>query len=162
MPCRIDYAINAASDGDEVVVGPGTYAVTTPLDAPAIDLHGVAGQAAPLLVGDDQPRRRPADVRERRHAAPPRPAAAASPANDALELAGGLAEDLAIVAVDGDGAKVMTDSDTTTVLRDSVVVAETTGTGPAALKLREGSGGALAACATSPRSRRTRTRSAAR
>ena len=45
MPCRIDYAINGSSDGDEVIVGPGSYTISTPLDAPAIDLHGAAGQA---------------------------------------------------------------------------------------------------------------------
>ena len=51
MPCRIDYAINGSSDGDEVIVGPGIYTISTPLDAPAIDLHGVTGQAAPELAG---------------------------------------------------------------------------------------------------------------
>jgi len=142
MPCKIAYAINGSSDGDEVIVAPGSYTISTPLDAPAIDLHGVAGQAAPELAGtsnlggDVLTFERGGTVRHLR-------LRGASPADDALSLQKGRAEDLTIVAVAGDGAKVMTDSGAT-VLRDSVVVAEASGSGPAALKLREGSGGALA------------------
>ena len=143
MPCRVDHAINAASAGDEVVVGPGTYTVSTPLVAPAIDLHGTAGKVAPTLVGTSN---LAGDVLTFENGGTLRHLAlqGASAANDALSLERGLAEDLSILATDGDGAKVMTDTGTTTVLRDSVVIAETTGTGPAALKLREGNGGALA------------------
>ena len=140
MPCRIDYAVNSAGDGDEVVVAPGTYAITIPLDAPAIDLHGAAGQPAPLLAGDTN---LSGDVLTFEAGGTVRHLAISSdsPANDALSLERGLAEDLSIVAKTGDGAKVMTAANPT-VLRDSVVVLEATGTGDSALKLREGSGGA--------------------
>ena len=139
LPCRIDHAINAAADGDEVVVAPGTYAITIPLDAPAIDLHGVAGQPAPLLAGDTNLAGAVLTFENGgtvRHLA----LRGDSPANDALSLEQGLAEDLAITAITGDGAKVMTAA-TPTVMRDSVVVLEGSASGSAALKLREGSGG---------------------
>ena len=139
MPCRIDHAINAAADGDEVVVATGTYAITVPLDAPAIDLHGVLDQPAPLLAGDTN---LSGDVLtfERGGTVRHLSLRGGSPAQDALSLETGLAEDLAIVAVTGDGAKVMTAAGTT-VLRDSVVTLEDSSSGGAALKLREGSGG---------------------
>jgi hypothetical protein len=51
-PCRIDYAINSAGSGDEVIVGPGSYDVTSlPALNPAVPLtiHGAAGGPRPLL-----------------------------------------------------------------------------------------------------------------
>jgi hypothetical protein len=52
-PCRIDYAINSAGSGDEVIVGPGSYDVTSlPALNPAVPLtiHGAAGGPLPLLT----------------------------------------------------------------------------------------------------------------
>src|SRR4029077_3674859 len=43
FPCRIDYAIEGASDGDNLVVGGGEYQIEAPLDAPAIDIAGEPG-----------------------------------------------------------------------------------------------------------------------
>ena len=48
--CRIAYAINAASDGDEVVVATGDLHGLHPARRAAIDLHGVAGQARAELA----------------------------------------------------------------------------------------------------------------
>ena len=43
-PCRIDYAINGAAAGDEVIVSPGTYQVSQTIEpTQPIELHGVAG-----------------------------------------------------------------------------------------------------------------------
>jgi len=139
LPCRIDHAINAANAGDEVVVAPGTYAITIPLDAPAIDLHGVAGQPAPLLAGDTN---LSGDVLTFEDGGTVRHLSLRgdSPAWDTLSLENGLAEDLTITAVTGDSGKVTT-ADGTTVLRDSTVVTQGTGSSGDALKLREGSGG---------------------
>ena len=135
MPCRIDYAINAAGTGDEVVVATGVYAVAAALDATALDLHGVAGQAPPLLIGADTIAATllSVDGGSVRHLA----LRGTAPAQDTLELEEGLAEDLEIGSVAGDGAKVET-SDTMTILRDTVVVTYGDDSGDAALKLREG------------------------
>jgi hypothetical protein len=51
-PCRIDHGVNDAAAGDEVIVAPGDYKVTTALQADVpIDIHGVDGKGAPLLQG---------------------------------------------------------------------------------------------------------------
>ena len=51
-PCRLDTAVNGAGGGDEVVLKPGDYNVTYPVDATAaIDIHGQAGESVPRLVG---------------------------------------------------------------------------------------------------------------
>jgi hypothetical protein len=141
MPCKIGYAINGASPGDEVVVAPGGYAVTVALAPNGIDVHGLAGQAPPLLVGPsnlngpfvDQ------DGGTLRHLT----LRGTTPGQDTLVMDGGLAENLEIVSTSGDGAKIKTSSPTT-VLRDSVVIAQDSGSGSAALKLREGGSGSAA------------------
>ena len=54
LPCRIDLAVNGAGDGDVVNVAPGTYQVDTELDLDSdADMHGLAGEPAPLLIGDE-------------------------------------------------------------------------------------------------------------
>jgi hypothetical protein len=138
MPCKIGYAINGANPGDEVVVAPGGYAVQVALAPTGIDVHGVAGQAPPLLIGPNNLTGAfvELDGGTLRHLT----LRGTTPAQDTLVMDGGLAEDLEIVSIAGDGAKVRT-SEATTVLRDSVVIAEDSGSGSAALKLREGSSG---------------------
>jgi hypothetical protein len=57
VPCSVSKAISDAASGDEVIVHPGDYALTTTLDDPAdITVHGVAGQQRPRLIfsGDAQ------------------------------------------------------------------------------------------------------------
>jgi hypothetical protein len=50
-PCSVTQAVNAAALGDEVIVAPGDYALTTPLKtASKIVIHGVAGQPRPRLL----------------------------------------------------------------------------------------------------------------
>ena len=138
LPCKVGYAINEASEGDEVVVASGVYSVKVELEAKDLDVHGVAGQAPPLLIGDASvgDTLLTVDGGTLRHLS----LRGTATDQDTLELKDGLAEDLEIVSAAGDGAKVQT-SDATTILRDSVVVTEATGSGPAALKLREGGGG---------------------
>jgi hypothetical protein len=142
MPCTIDYAVNGASDGDEVVVGPGTYAVTTPLDAKDIVLRGGASPA-PQLIGDTN---LPGDLLTFAKGGTLRHLSlrSDSPGHAALELEKAVAEDLVISAVTGDGAHVLT-NDTTTVLRDSVVVAEDTGANGDGIVVIDGSGGSAEA-----------------
>jgi hypothetical protein len=137
LPCRIDHAVNDALDGDEIVVGAGSYAVTVPLDAPRVVLRGADGPAPEIagdvnLAGDLLTFTRGGAVR---HLA----LRSDSPSRAALRLEGGTAEDLAITAVTGDGAKVLTNA-STTLLRDSVVMAQDTGSSGDAVLVLEGSG----------------------
>ena len=141
LPCKVGYAINEASEGDEVVIASGVYSVKVVLEAADLDVHGVAGQAPPLLIGDASVADTllTVDGGTLRHLS----LRGTATDQDTLELKDGLAEDLEIVSAAGDGAKVQT-SGATTILRDSVVVTEAPGSGDAALKLREGGGGAVA------------------
>lgn len=138
-PCRIDYAINGAAAGDEVIVAPGTYQVPGTLQpTAAIELHGIVGQPRPHLIGYGLT----ALLSFKsggwvRHLA----LEATGSAQDALTLRSGLAEDLLIRSATGDGAKINGAPDGT-VLRDSVVQTAAGGTGTAGLKLRDsGPGG---------------------
>src|SRR5215217_3188266 len=50
-PCTIRQAVENASVGDEVIVRPGTFSLTTTLETPQpITVHGIAGQPRPRLV----------------------------------------------------------------------------------------------------------------
>jgi hypothetical protein len=49
-PCEIAQAVNAAGDGDEVIVRPGSYTVTQTLEnQEQVRIHGVAGEPRPRL-----------------------------------------------------------------------------------------------------------------
>jgi hypothetical protein len=121
-PCALDAALSSASPGDEVVVSGGDYDVETALGVPAgVNLRGADG-ARPRLLGD-------LDA-----AAPTLTAGAGSSVRhlsirndgkgtDALELRGGLAEDLVLEAKKGRAATVRRDADAV-VLRDSVLTAD--------------------------------------
>ncbi len=53
QPCNIEHAINAvAQDGDEVVVGPGGYTITSTLSwsGKSLDVHGQDGQDRPNVI----------------------------------------------------------------------------------------------------------------
>jgi hypothetical protein len=52
-PCTLDRAVNGAAPGDEVVVGAGTYDLSTALKPSAtIDVHGDRDHASPRVIGD--------------------------------------------------------------------------------------------------------------
>ena len=54
-PCKITQAVSGAKAGDEVIVTPGDYTVTSSLVAPAqITIHGVAGNPRPRLMFSGQ------------------------------------------------------------------------------------------------------------
>jgi hypothetical protein len=49
-PCKIDFAINWAQDGDEVIVTPGDYSVSYAIENQhPVAIHGIAGQPRPKL-----------------------------------------------------------------------------------------------------------------
>lgn len=50
-PCALPAAVSGAAAGDEVIVAPGSYTLSKPLQAgQPISLHGADGQAAPRIV----------------------------------------------------------------------------------------------------------------
>ena len=133
-PCRIDYAIEGAADGDEVVVAPGTYQLTQTIDTPGpIELHGVAGQPRPRLISSaGTTALNFKDGGSVRHLA----IEATGSGQDALTLRGGVGEDLMLRSATGDGGKVNGDPGGT-ILRDSVVQTGATDSTFAGLKLRD-------------------------
>src|SRR5215217_7004882 len=137
-PCRIDVAVNAASAGDEVIVAPGVYHVAAQLSPVApIDLHGVAGQRRPRIVGSSALTSAVLSFKQGgtvRHLY----VEATGAGSDAITLQHGVGEDLLLRSAAGDGGKIVT-SAAGTVLRDSAVRTNATGDA-AALKLRESSG----------------------
>jgi hypothetical protein len=51
-PCPLAPAVSGAGSGDEVIVEPGSYTITGNLNPHGgVNLHGVAGQPAPVIVG---------------------------------------------------------------------------------------------------------------
>ena len=51
-PCTLEVAVNSAADGDEVVIAPGTYALTKKLvPRGELDVHGDRDHAWPHIVG---------------------------------------------------------------------------------------------------------------
>jgi hypothetical protein len=138
-PCRIDYAIEGAAAGDEVIVAPGTYRVASSLrPAASIELHGVAGQPRPHLIGYGG-----SSLLEFKSGGSVRHLAleATGSGQDALTLRGGLAEDLLMRSATGEGTEVDGAPDGT-VLRDSVVQTSADAADTAGLELRNsGPGG---------------------
>jgi hypothetical protein len=137
-PCRLEAAVNGAATGDEVVVAPGTYVLTTELSPAAIDLRGAAGWPRPRIRGGAAAGTSVLSFKAGgtlRHLA----IEATASGQDALQLRTATGEDLLLTSATGDGAKVV-GSAAGTVLRDSVVYTAATGSGSAGLKLRESGG----------------------
>ncbi len=133
-PCQIDYAIEGAATGDEVIIAPGTYQLSQTVEPKvSIELHGVAGQARPRLIGSGS-----TAVLSFKSGGSLRHMAieATGSGQDALTLRGGVAEDLLLRSATGDGGKVNGDPGGT-VLRDSVVQTAATDESFAGLKLRD-------------------------
>jgi hypothetical protein len=137
-PCALDTAVDGAAANDDVVVTPGTYPVTTPVDpAEPITLRGVAGQPRPRLVGAASLTRSTVSATGSilRHLR----IEASAPGQDTLTLKGGTAEDLVLAGGQDDAAKITAVGPT--VLRDSVAFTPDGDAGVAALKVREAAGG---------------------
>ena len=50
-PCTLASAITSATPGDEIVINPGSYTISTPLVSPnPVAIHGASGQPAPVLT----------------------------------------------------------------------------------------------------------------
>ena len=141
-PCAIDAAVNDARDGDEVVVAPGTYKVSTPLaPAYAVDIHGVAGQPRPRLTGATGISGTTLTL-QHGESISHLEIRATSNAHSALQIkgAGGRAERLVVWARSSYAAKLVP-SAATTLLRDSIVETAGSAGDDAALKLMDGAPG---------------------
>jgi hypothetical protein len=137
-PCQIDHAVNGAAAGDEVIVAPGTYDLAGSLEPTVpIDLHGVAGQPRPRLIGHGT-----TALLEFKSGGTVGHLAleATGLLQDAITLRGGLAEDLLLRSATGDGGKV-NGVPGGTVLRDSIVHTSGAAEGSAGLKLRDSNEG---------------------
>jgi hypothetical protein len=133
-PCALSVAIEEAWKGDEVVVAPGTYRVDETIEAEdTVNVHGVAGQPRPWLVGSDTLLGAVLSIKQGgtlRHLG----IKATAVDGDAVTMQYVTGEDLLIVSLQGDGGKLV-GVPAGTVLRDSVVHASRAGA--AGLKLRE-------------------------
>ncbi|HEV3229142.1 MAG TPA: choice-of-anchor Q domain-containing protein [Solirubrobacteraceae bacterium] len=139
-PCRIDHAIGDATSGDRVIVEPGNYHVSSTLTAGVpIDLHGQQGRPFPHLIGD--PGLAGSTLHLEGGAVSRLYVETAAPDGLALDLEGGTASQLILVASGGDhegGAVTLESSPNGTVLRDSV--ARVVGSEGEAIELKEGGG----------------------
>jgi hypothetical protein len=120
-PCRLDRALALATGGDTVVVLPGTYSITYPLEANgAITVEGAPGQPRPRLIGG------------------------ASLTSDTLEASGGATvRDLDIEATNNTGAQTSALSvEGGTVENVTVLVAASDSKGEA-LSVNDSAGGTL-------------------
>jgi hypothetical protein len=137
-PCGIEYAVSGAAAGDEVIVAPGTYDLAGSIEPTVpIDMHGVDGQPRPHLIGHGLTALLSFKAGgSLRHLA----LEGTGSGQDALTLRGGIAEDLLLRSVTGDGGKVngMPDG---TLLRDSVIQTTGIGSSVAGLKIRDSSAG---------------------
>ncbi|MDA0183169.1 hypothetical protein OJ997_22860 [Solirubrobacter phytolaccae] len=116
-PCTLFTALDGATTGDEVVLESGRYVMAAPLTARArVTLRG-AGPARPVIVGyelsEDDAVLTFRTGGTLRHLE----IQAARGQQDALELQGGVAEDLVLTAAGGNGARIFT-SGGGTVVRD--------------------------------------------
>jgi hypothetical protein len=119
-PCRLDHAVDAAVDGDEVVVLPGDYAVSYPVQADApISVHGQTGRPRPRLIGDSAMSNETLAL-DAGGAVSHLYVEGTGVGQDALSLEGATGDDLVVVSSSGDAVNLK-GAPGGTVLRDSVV-----------------------------------------
>jgi len=134
-PCTLEVAVNSAADGDEVVVGPGTYALTKKLTPGGeLRIHGDRDHAWPRIVG-------PSTLKEPMLKLNGGTLAhvwfRATGTHEALVLEQGIVDGVKLESTNGDAATAY--GSDATVIRNSII--QTTGaTNSAALWLRDGSG----------------------
>ena len=125
-PCRLDFAISGAADGDTVVLAAGTYAVNYAVTAgAAIDVSGTTGQPRPQIVGDAS--RTGATINMSAGGSLKHVSVVSNSANPAVISKGLLVENAVVTSSTGRGVLAKAGSGAT--IRDSVV--HTTGPGSA-------------------------------
>ena len=133
-PCSLEHAWSQIASGDELVLAPGSYSVTSPLVASvAVTVRGAAGQVHPQVVGVPSlsgPTIALDGGGTLKHIA----VGADATGQAAVEIDSGLVEDFSAVAADGPAVKVDGSSAGTTV-RDAVLVSRSAITTTAALVL---------------------------
>jgi hypothetical protein len=144
-PCEIHHAVADAAAGDHVIVEPGDYHLSTPLqESASITLDGQADQAFPHLIGD--PTLISPTLSVVGGTVSRLYVETAAPEGLALDLAGGTGTQLTLVASGGDhegGAVQLESSAGGTVLQDSL--ARVVGTEGEVVELHNGTpGGSVA------------------
>lgn len=140
-PCTLRGAVNGAATGDEILVAAGRYVLAAPLTANVrVTVRGVdAGR--PVIVGDETSEddavltfRTGSTLRHIQ-------IEATRGQQDALELQGGVAEDVIVSSVGGNGAKVY-GSANGTIVRDLLARTDVQGDSDrAALRLKQSGAG---------------------
>src|SRR5262245_63069824 len=134
-PCALQTAVNAAADGDEVVVTSGTYTLAKKLvPRGALDIHGDPDFAWPKIVGTGSLKEPilTLDGGTLRHVL-----IHASANKEALILKAGVVDGVRLESANGDAATVYGSDGT--VIRNAVI-RSTGAVDSAALWLRDGSG----------------------
>jgi hypothetical protein len=134
-PCTLEVAVNSAGDGDEVVIAPGTYALTKKLTpSEDVDIHGDRDHAWPRIVG-------PANLRypmlKLKSGSLEHVWLDAASNLEALVLEEGFVDGAKLESANGDAATVY--GSDSTVIRNTVIHSAGA-TNSAALWLRDGSG----------------------
>lgn len=140
-PCSLDTAITGAASGDEVVIEPGDYNVSSVSESVPLNIHGVAGQPRPRILGTSSS----AAVLALKKSGTTlsHVFVSSSGSGQALEFQGGVADDVVLTASAGDTVKLVA-STGQTVLRDALVTNTGTGDGIKVLDGSNAQGGASA------------------
>jgi hypothetical protein len=137
-PCALGTALDGAASGDEIVVAPGDYVVTTGLSPTVpLDVHGIAGQPRPRIVGSSSMTSAALSFKAGgtlRHLAV---GATSTVGGSALVLQNAVADDLVLSGATGETAKLV-GAPGVTVLRDSAIRMAGGSSSDSALKLTDG------------------------
>lgn len=133
-PCALSTAISGAASGDEIVVEPGDYSVGSLSATVPLNIHGVAGQARPRIVGSSSSAgvfslKNPGTTLSHLYVQ-------STGSTQAIEFQGGVIDDVVLVGAATDTVKLIGAAGGT-VLRDAVVRNTSSGN---AIKLMDGSG----------------------
>lgn len=133
-PCSLVGAVGAAATGDDVAVTSGDYAVSSSISPTTrMDIHGIAGEPRPRLLGSSSLTAAVVSAKQGGTVSDLYVASAGS--GQALELQGGVGDDLVLVASSTDAVKLV-GAPAGTLLRDTL--ARTLGSSSYAINAKDG------------------------